>query len=432
MSAESHHKPDLTIKILIAMFVGLLLGAGLYELNLSNESTKAFTDTYLVNGVFLVLGKLFINALKMMVVPLVLVSLVCGVCASSGGKDIGRIGGKTFGLYFVTTAIAISLALLFATLIDPGAGADLGSSAEYAVKEPPTITQVLIALVPTNPIQAMAEGQMLQIIVFAIALGLAIKHLPAVEERIVPLFNDLNEVIMMMVMLIMKLAPIGVFCLVAKVFAEKGIGFFGDLWLYVLTVIVVLFLHAAGTFTTLLLLFAKVNPITFVSKLWPSILCAFSTASSAATMPLTLRIAEKRMGIKNEVASFTIPMGTTINMDGTAIMQGVATVFIAAAYNIDLTAADFLTVILTATLASVGTAAVPGAGMITLAMVLQQVGLPAEAIGLIIGVDRILDMIRTAVNVTGDATVTTVVAVTEGKLDRARFDDPDAGLDEDD
>lgn len=425
------HKTDLTIKILIAMVIGLVVGWGIFEylaVNLdsvtpSNLATSI--DLYLVDGLFYVGGKLFIASLKMMVVPLVFVSLVCGVCATDSGKDLGRLGAKSFGLYFMTTAVAISLALFVAQMVDPGAGAELGETATYTPKERPTLAQVIIDIVPTNPVQAMADANMLQIIVFAILVGLAIQQSGESGHRVVSLFRDLNDVILKMVTLVMHLAPAGVFCLVAGVFAEKGVGFIFSLASYFFTVVFVLLLHGVGTFTLLLTTLARVNPLTFYKKMWPAAVFGFSTASSAATMPVTLRLVEKALGVKNSVASFTIPMGTTINMDGTAIMQGVATVFIANAYGIDLGLTEYLTVILTATMASVGTAAVPGAGMITLAMVLLQVGLPAEAIGLIIGVDRLLDMMRTAVNIMGDATVSCVIAQSEGKLEREVFSNPE-------
>ncbi|MBV1883508.1 MAG: dicarboxylate/amino acid:cation symporter [Pseudomonadales bacterium] len=427
---EQPHKIDLTVKILIAMVMGLVVGWGIFEFleastvgDSSQNNLATWIDEYVVGGLFFVGGKLFIASLKMMVVPLVFVSLVCGVCATDSGKDLGRLGGKSFGLYFLTTAVAITLALFVAQMVDPGAGAELGETATYAPKERPTLVQVIVDIVPKNPVQAMANANMLQIMVFAILVGLGIHQAGESGARIASLFRDLNDVVLKMVTLVMHLAPAGVFCLVAGVFAEKGVDFIFSLASYFFTVVFVLLLHGVGTFTVLLTMLARVNPIIFYKKMWPAAVFGFSTASSAATMPVTLRLVEKALGVRNSVSSFTIPMGTTINMDGTAIMQGVATVFIANAYGIDLGLTEYLTVILTATMASVGTAAVPGAGMITLAMVLLQVGLPAEAIGLIIGVDRLLDMMRTAVNIIGDATVTCVVAQSENKLEMAVFND---------
>lgn len=428
----SHHQPHkkdtLTIRIFVGLVLGFASGLLMYYLPqlLPDSPVGAWIQDYLIDGVFLVFGKIFINLLKLMIVPLVLVSLICGVIASEESKSLGRLGSKTFVLYLLTTGIAITLALLVANLFDPGAGANLeGDYERYVPKERPPFVQVLINIFPDNPMQAMAEGNMLQVIVFAILVGIALNHTGAQGKRIGAIFEDLNVVVMKLVQLIMQLAPYGVFFLVGKVFAEQGIDLLKGLGAYMGCVLLALALHFTGTYMSILTFIARLNPIMFLTKMRPALMFAFSTASSAATMPVTMGIVEKKLGVKNSVASFTIPLGTTINMDGTAIMQGVATVFIASAYGIELGMAEFLTVIATATLASIGTAAVPSAGMITLAMVLGQVGLPAEAIGLILGVDRILDMVRTAVNITGDAVVTCTVARSEGALDQAIFDDPD-------
>lgn len=414
---------NLTLKIAIGLVAGFVLGCGFFYIMQSGVESGFgyFTKEYLVDGVFFVGGKIFVNLLKMMIVPLVFVSLICGVAATEEVKSLGRLGIKTFLLYLVTTCVAISLALMLATLVDPGAGVNMDVSVDFQAKQPPPFTQVLINIFPSNPILAMSEGAMLQVIVFAIMVGVALTHTGEAGERITRIFVDLNVVIMKLVQLIMQLAPYGVFFLVAKVFADQGPNILLGLGKYVFTVIFALMLHVLISYGTIVQFLARVNPLVFVRKMWSAIMFAFSTASSAATMPITLGIVEKKLGVKNSVASFTIPLGTTVNMDGTAIMQGVATVFIASAYGVDLTVGDFMLVITTATLASIGTAAVPSAGMITLAMVLGQVGLPTEAIGLILGVDRILDMIRTAVNVTGDAAVTTAVARSENALDMDVF-----------
>lgn len=385
-----------------------------------------FVDEYLINGLFHVVGKIFVNLLKLMIVPLVLVSLVCGVISSEEAKSLGRLGTKTFILYLITTGVAISLALAVATLLDPGSGISLAQEFDpFVAAERPPFVQVLINIFPDNPIQAMAEGNMLQVIVFAILVGIAINHTGENGRRIGAIFEDLNVVVMKLVQLIMQLAPYGVFFLVGKVFAERGLDLLGGLGLYMFCVLLALLLHLSLTYMGILTFLARLNPLIFLRKMRAALIFGFSTASSAATMPVTMGIVEKKLGVKNSVASFTIPLGTTINMDGTAIMQGVATVFIAGAYGIELGVAEFVTVITTATLASIGTAAVPSAGMITLAMVLGQVGLPAEAIGLILGVDRILDMVRTAVNITGDAVVTCTVARSENCLDESVFSNPD-------
>ena len=421
-------KDRLTLRIFLGLVLGFAVGLVLYYLPpaLPFAGLEAWVQEYLIDGVFLVFGKIFVNLLKLMIVPLVLVSLICGVTASEESKSLGRLGSKTFVLYLFTTAVAITLALLLGQLIDPGAGANLqGDFEPFQPAERPPFVQVLINIFPDNPMQAMAEGNMLQVIVFAILVGIALNHTGQHGRRIGAIFEDLNVVVMKLVQLIMQLAPYGVFFLVGKVFAEQGIDLLKGLGAYMGCVLLALALHFTLTYLGILTLVARLNPLIFMRKMRAAQMFAFSTASSAATMPVTMGIVEKKLGVRNSVASFTIPLGTTINMDGTAIMQGVATVFIASAYGIELGMAEFVTVIATATLASIGTAAVPSAGMITLAMVLGQVGLPAEAIGLILGVDRILDMVRTAVNITGDAVVTCTVAHSEGALDQAIFDDPD-------
>jgi Na+/H+-dicarboxylate symporter len=416
-----------TQRILIAMGAGIVIGV---FLNVYGSSFQGTSD-FLVDGVFYVVGSIFISLLKLMVVPLVLVSLVCGVTALGDLRALGRIGGKTLGLYLCTTAVAITIALTIATVISPGGGFELaGGEYSYEASEAPPLTEVIIGMVPDNPIRAMADSQMLQIILFALLFGFAITATGERGKHIAGLFADLNEVILTMVLLVIKAAPIGVFALISRTFATQGIDIFRPLLGYCIVVVLGLLLHLAITYG-LLLRAAGLNPIRFLSQMRAPMSFAFSTSSSSATIPVTLNTVETRLGVKNSIASFTIPLGATINMDGTAIMQGAATVFIANVYGIDLLFADYLTVILTATLASIGTAAVPSAGLIMLAMVLSQVGLPVEGIALIIGIDRLLDMLRTAVNVAGDAAVTCFVARTEGALDKDVFWDLKGGLDSD-
>ncbi len=400
------------------MAFGFVLGSVVHMIAPADDG---MTMVYFINGLFDIGGKMFIASLKLLVVPLVFVSLVCGASNLSDGSSMGRIGLKTMGLYLMTTAIAISLALIAATTINPGEGINLAAQSEFVAKDSPSIKQVLINIVPTNPIKAMAEGNMLQVIVFAILVGVAINKCGEPGQRVRATLNDWNAVIMRLIMMLMMVAPIGVFCLMVTLFANMGFSAIADLLKYFLTVVLVLLLHFTGTFSFLIRFVANLNPIIFYRKFAPVMAYAFSMASSNATLPITLQNVEKRLGVKNEVASFTVPLGATINMDGTAIMQGVATVFISQAYNIDISMAGYLMVVLTATLASIGAAGVPGVGLITLAMVLTQVGLPVEGIALIIGVDRLLDMLRTAVNVTGDAAVSTVVARSENRFDEAVF-----------
>jgi Na+/H+-dicarboxylate symporter len=376
------------------------------------------TTRFMVDGVFYVGGQIFLASLKLLVVPLVLVSLACGTAALEDVTKLGRIGGKTLGLYLLTTAIAISLAILAAVVVAPGAGFDLPSEAVgYAAKEAPGFAQTLIDIFPDNPFQAMSEGRMLQVIVFAVLLGIAMTLSGEAGRDLLRVFESANAVIMKLVFLLMQIAPYGIFCLIAKVFSEQGLDAFEKLAKYFFVVLGVLFVHISLTYPTLLVVFGRLNPFGFFRKLRAPMTVAFSTASSGATLPVTLRTTEERLGVDGSIASFTIPLGATINMDGTAIMQGVATVFIAQAYEIQIGPTGYLMVVLTATMASIGTAGVPGVGTIMLAMVLRQMNLPIEGIGLILGVDRLLDMTRTAVNITGDAAVSCIVARSEGKLD---------------
>lgn len=417
----------LTKAILIAMALAIVSGSiAQYFMGLSPLYDQ-FVEQWLVGGLFFVVGKIFVASLKVLVVPLVLVSLICGVANLGSGKQLGRLGGKTLLLYLFTTAIAISLAMGFALFIQPGEGADLTAKTQTIDVQASSFVQVLVDIFPSNPITAMAEGKMLQIIVFALLLGLAISHSGAAGDRLKANFDDWNHVILNLVTLLMKVAPYGVFALLFNVFANKGLSAISELAVYFVTVLLVLFVHAAVTYGSLITFVARLSPRVFFSKMRNVQLFAFSTASSNATIPITMRTVEKRLGADNSVAAFTVPMGATLNMDGTAIMQGVATVFIAQAYGIDLSAMDFLTVIATATLASIGTAGVPGVGLVMLSMVLTQVGLPVEGIALIIGVDRLLDMTRTAVNITGDAAVTCVVAKSEQRLDEKTYYDKNAG-----
>lgn len=415
------HKMGLTARILLAMFLGIIIGAAIKYL----FPTSCFVQLYITDGLFYIIGKIFIASLKMLVVPLVFVSLVCGTCSLHDTTKLGRLGVKSLGIYLITTALAVTLALIFAVLVSPGEGGNL-QAVEYIPKESPALKDVLINIFPANPIAAMAEGNMLQIIVFSILFGIAISLAGKPGKRIASLFYDLNEIIMKLVIILINIAPYGVLCLIARIFATFGFDTIRNLFTYFLLVLFVLILHCTLVYPLMLKLLAGLNPITFFKKMRSVMLFAFSTASSNATLPVTLETATRHLGVRNTIASFTLPLGATINMDGTAIMQGVATVFIAQVYNIDLSLTQYLSVILTATLASIGTAAVPSAGLIMLAMVLQQVGLPVEGIALIIGVDRLLDMTRTAVNVAGDCTVSCIVAKSEGEFDQAVFDDPNA------
>ena len=406
------------MRILIGMGAGFAVGLAL---NLAGIEGRA--HEILVEGVFHAGGAIFLAALQLLVVPLVFVSLVCGTASLDDVSKLGRVGGRTLVLYLGTTATAVTLALSAALLVQPGRGYQLDTDTTFQAPVAPSLADTIIDLFPTNPVEAMAEGNMLQIIVFALLFGLATATAGQRGRRILTVFEDLNEVVMRLVMILMRIAPYGVFCLIAKVFAVQGLAAIAPLAKYFVVVLGVLLLHAIATYPILLRLLAGLSPLRFYRKMREPLVLAFSTASSNATLPVTLRTVEQRLGVHNQIASFTVPLGATINMDGTAIMQGVATAFIAQAYGIDIGVSGYLMVVVTATLASIGTAGVPGVGLVMLAMVLRQVDLPVEGIGLILGVDRLLDMLRTAVNVTGDAAVSCIVARSEGQLDRAVFDE---------
>jgi Na+/H+-dicarboxylate symporter len=376
----------------------------------------------LTQGVLHVAGELFLRGLSLLVVPLVLVSLVCGTASLDNVRRLGRMGAKTLVLYLLTTALAVALALVLAVLVRPGAGFDLAAAAGYTAREAPPLMDTLIGMVPSNPVAALAEGNMLQIIVFAVLLGIALALSGDAGRRVLRVFEDLNTVVMRLVWMVMAAAPFGVFALIARTFAAQGMDAVPRLLLYFLVVLAALVTHTLVVYPLLLRLVGRLRPLPFFRKMWQTQVFAFSTASSNATLPVTLDAVENRLGVKPAVAAFTVPLGATINMDGTAIMQGVATAFVAQAYGVALSPAAYAMIVVTATLASIGTAGVPGVGLVMLAMVFGQVGLPVEGIGLILGVDRLLDMLRTAVNVTGDAVVSCVVAHSEGELDRATYD----------
>ncbi|MCC6160996.1 MAG: dicarboxylate/amino acid:cation symporter [Nitrosomonas sp.] len=414
----------LTRQILVAMLLAVVLGSvAQYVLALPvlPGFLRYLLQDILGEGLVVIGGQIFLASLKLLVVPLVFVSLVCGVCQVDDAGSLGRMSLKTLVLYLATTALAISLALFLGAIWQPGTGVKMQMDGAYAPPEPMPLRDVLIDIFPVNPVAAMAEGNMLQVIVFALLIGVAISRSGEAGQRLGQHFRDWDSVLMRLVGMLMKVAPYGVFCLMYSLFARQGLGTVNDLLLYMLTVTAALAVQGFVVYPLLLQFLARLPPLPFLRKIRPVQLFAFSTATSTATIPLTLDAVENRLGVDNRVASFVIPLGATVNMDGTAIMQGVATVFIAQAYGLPLDMDDYLMVVLTATMASIGTAGVPGVGLITLAMVLQQVNLPVEGIALIIGVDRLLDMMRTAINVTGDAVVAVIVARSEQALDLALY-----------
>ncbi|MFK7861853.1 MAG: dicarboxylate/amino acid:cation symporter [Granulosicoccus sp.] len=419
-------KMSLTTKVLAGMALGMAVGLAINLLGLN--APGSFINEYIVNGLFLVIGKMFVNALKMLVVPLVIFSLICGVCGIGDIRVLGRVGGKSFALYMLTTAVAIATAIVIASSFGIGKGMNQVSEATFTGKEAPPLSQVLIDIIPSNPIQSMASGDMLPVIFFSILIGVSMLLVGRKAKGFVEGVEVANEIMMKMVNIVMSVAPYAVFALIAKAVSELGIDLLASLAGYVGVLVAALMFHLFVTLMIVLKVFSGLSPAMFLPKIRNVQVFAFSTASSNATIPVTMRTVTERFGVNNSVASFTVPFGATINMDGTAIMQGVATVFIANVYGVELGIVGYLTVILMSVLASIGTAGVPGVGLIMLSMVFAQVGLPIEGIGLILGVDRLMDMIRTAVNVSGDATVSCIVAKSEGKLDEAVFKNPDAGL----
>jgi Na+/H+-dicarboxylate symporter len=418
---------SLTAKVLWAMGLGIILGL---VINLGGFNTEGgFVNEYIVGGLFYLIGKMFITALKMLVVPLVFFSLISGVLGIGDIKKLGKVGIQSFGLYMLTTAIAIAVAIGISTAVIPlFSSPSAQATAAFTAKEAPALSDVLINIIPANVIEAFASGNMLQIIFFSILLGISLLMVGKKAESFAEGVEVLNEAMMKMVTIVMATAPVAVFALLAKAVSELGLDLLAQLAVYVIVLVAALLLHLFGTLMLILNLFTRLNPFILLEKIRDAQVFAFSTSSSNATIPVTLRSVTKRLGVDNSVASFTVPFGATINMDGTAIMQGVATVFIAHIYGVELGVTGYLTVILMSVLASIGTAGVPGVGLIMLSMVFVQVGLPVEGIGLILGVDRLLDMIRTSVNVTGDAVVSTVVAKRENALDLERYQDREAGL----
>lgn len=404
----------LTRRILIGMVLGIIVGLAI---NLTGFSKDGFVSAHVIGGLFQTVGKIFTSGLSLLVVPLVFVSLVSGTAALDDIKRLGRIGGKTMVLYLLTTAGAISIALTIALIIKPGSSMEMDTDKTFNAPTPPSLWDVIANLVPRNIPEAFTKGEMLQVIVVAILVGLALTLIGAAGKRLLALFSDLNDLVMKLVDLVMLAAPFGVFALVARTFSDQGVTAIGTLFAYFATVVALLLIQGFIVYPGMLAVLARLNPIQHIRNMREVWAVAFSTSSSNATLPVTLEVCQKKIGISSRLSSFIIPLGATINMDGTAIMQGVATVFIAQVYGVELGIGACLTVVLTATLASIGTAGVPGVGLITLTLVLQSVGLPIEGIAMIIGIDRLLDMLRTCVNVTGDTVVATIVAKSENELD---------------
>ncbi|MBT9135590.1 MAG: Proton/glutamate-aspartate symporter [Firmicutes bacterium] len=393
------------------IFVGLILGVlfGLMLYSVRDTTWVKNLMTYFISPV----GDAFIRAIRMIVVPLVLASIAVGTASLGDIKKIGRIGGKIISFYLVTTAIAIIIGLILAVVIAPGVTADVAKEGTFTPREAPPIMTTILNIIPINPIDSLARGDMLQIIVFAVLLGITISTVGETAKPLLNVLEGLNNAMLKLTMMVMELAPYGVFALMARTVINQGAQILISLALFIVVVYLALIIHAVFVYGGIVKFFGGVSVIDFYRRISPAMLVAFTTASSAATLPVTLKCSEENLGIKKEIGAFTLPLGATINMDGTAIYQGVSVVFLAQLLGVDLTISQMLTVIVAATLASIGTAGVPGAGMIMLAMVLESVGLPVSAIGIIMGVDRIVDMARTCMNVSGDLVCTLAVARTE-------------------
>jgi Na+/H+-dicarboxylate symporter len=405
---------NLTRNILLGMFLGFVIGSFFYYLDLFSDSLVSFVRVYVFN-----LGSsIFVNLLKLLIVPLVFFSLVSGISSLTSMQSLGNITFKTIALYLSTTAIAVSLSLIVGSIFKPGSGYSSEIAPPDKLPEGQGIYETILDIFPANIIEAMAQNQMLAVVFFSILFGLALNKTNHLTDNFSNSFEKLNTVFMQLVIMIISFAPIGVFCLIGKFVITDGLDIFQEAFQYVLLLITVLIIHAFVTYSLVLKIFTNLSIITFFKKMKDAAIFAFSTSSSAATIPVTLKTVQDELGVNKNVSSFVIPVGATINMDGTAIMQGMATVFIAQMSGIDLTLFQYVQVVILAVVTSIGTAAVPSAGTITLVIILQQFGLPLEAIGIILAVDRILDMLRTSVNVTGDAAVACIVADSENLIDK--------------
>lgn len=398
--------------ILIAMILGLITG-----LILNFYVTDTFIkNILLMNNVFYLGGNGFIRLMQMLVVPLVFCSIIVGASSISDISKIGKIGGTTIVFYLFTTAMAITIALILGSIIQPGQGLGLAVANTTNITSNQTMPDTILNMIPDNPFSSLANGDMLPVIIFALLIGIILAKLGDETKYVNDLFTQLNKVMMNMTSMIMYFAPIGVFCLMARTFGGLGFEAIIPLTKYVVCVIIALGIQAFIVYPTLMFIITRLNPVVFFRKFFSVMFFAFSSSTSNATIPLNMEKLSE-MGVSKDISSFTIPLGATINMDGTAIMQGCAVMFASQAYGMDLGLSAFITVIFTAVVASIGTAGVPSVGLITLNMVFNSIGLPVDAIGLIMGIDRILDMIRTAVNVTGDAICTIIVAFLTKAMD---------------
>jgi len=417
------------MSLLTKIFVGMILGIAVGLI--VGDATVTIGGQEIGLASIQPVGDLFLRLIRMVVVPLVFASLLVGTASLGDPKKLGRIGMKTIGLYLVTTALAITLGLIIANSVKPGsrlpaetqqelmtAYQEQAAGAEASLRQRPGTIDTLLEVVPTNPAESLAGGDMLQIIFFAMFFGVALTLVKdrARADQIIGFFDGVTDAMIVVVHIVMELAPYGVFALIAAVIAIYGVQVLLSLLIYSACVLVGLALHMVLVYGTAVFVLGGMSPVFFFRGIREAQAIAFATSTSSGTLPVTMECAEKNLGVAEEISSFVLPLGSTVNMDGTALYQGVATVFIAQVFGIDLSIGQQLTIVLMATLASIGAAGVPGVGVITLAMVLETLGLPLEGIALILGVDRFLDMARTTINVTGDSAVAVIVARSEGLL----------------
>ena len=397
---------NLSVQILVALILSVCAGLAIGPEGLP-----------FVNKWIAPIGTIFINFIKMMIVPVVTCSLIVGVTSLGGdSKKLGRISAKTICLYLITTAIAIVLGFAVAGIIQPGVGLDIAGKVAPKVKEAPTFMQVLVDMVPTNPVDAMAKGRILPVIIFALLVGIGITQLDEKRSRfLMDLYDAGAEVCYKIIAMVMKFAPLGVFALLLPVVCKNGPKVLLPLLSVILAVAIGCALQCILVYSTLASTMGGVNPVKFFRGMSEAMMLAFTTCSSAAALPVNMKNCQEKLGLSREVTSFVLPLGCTINMDGTALYMGVCSLFVANAFGVNLTTSDMIMIVFTGTLASIGTAGVPGAGLIMLAMVLQAVQLPMEGLALVAGIDRVLDMFRTCVNITGDGAVCCVVDKTERK-----------------
>jgi Na+/H+-dicarboxylate symporter len=362
-------------------------------------------------------GDVFLNAIKMLIVPLVFSSLVVGVTSLKDPRKLGRVGFKAFVAYLFTTVFAISIGLAFGHVLKPGAGMHLSPSETLAAPTQQSVVDTFVNIIPSNPLQALASGQILQIIMFALLFGISLVLIGEKAKPVSDFFEAIAEAMYKLTDMVMSLAPYGVFALMAWVGGSYGLAILLPLGKVIISVYLACVLHILVVYSLMLFVGGRLNPVRFFYGIKEALALSFSTSSSAATLPVSIREVQENLGVSKGVASFVLPLGATINMDGTAIYQGVTALFVAQAFGVDLSFAQMVTIVLTATLASIGTAGIPGAGLIMLSLILSSVGLPMEGLALVAGIDRILDMVRTSVNVTGDCMVATLVAKSEGELD---------------